>query len=63
MFSFIPAGINKSLEQFTYLDMDIFQLIMDNFYEIDFIGIRGYTRFDKSGFPTGVTIISQQQGV
>ena len=56
------TGINKTLDQFTYRDRDITELIVESFHEIDFIGVRGYTKFDESGNPSGFILISQQQG-
>ena len=50
------------MDSFTYKDSDINDLIMESLYEIEFVGVRGYTQFDRSGNPAGVVSISQQQG-
>ncbi|ELU11519.1 hypothetical protein CAPTEDRAFT_196704, partial [Capitella teleta] len=55
-------GINKTLDQFTYADYEINQLIIESMHEIEFIGIRGYTRFDENGDPSGIVEILQQHG-
>ncbi|ELU13426.1 hypothetical protein CAPTEDRAFT_196516 [Capitella teleta] len=53
---------NKTLDEFTYIDKAINDLIIETLYELEFVGVRGYTRFDKTGNPQGLITISQQQG-
>ncbi|ELT87738.1 hypothetical protein CAPTEDRAFT_22448, partial [Capitella teleta] len=55
-------GFNKTLDEFTYSDKDINDLIIESMYEVEFVGVRGYTRFDKTGNPQGLITIRQQQG-
>ena len=56
------TGVNKSLEEFTYADKAMYNMMMESIHEIEFIGLRGYTKFDMSGNPSGLLIISQQRG-
>lgn len=58
----VISGYNKTLDEFTYADYDINQLIISSMKEIEFVGIRGYTKFDANGDPSGIVEILQQQG-
>ena len=56
------TGVNRSLEDFTYGDRAMYEVMMESMQEIEFIGLRGYTKFDTSGNPSGLLVISQQRG-
>ena len=56
------TGINKTLDQYSYTDSHISELIVESFHQTEFIGVRGYSRFDQSGETSGVVAFSQQQG-
>ena len=56
------AGINKTLDQFTYEDGYINDLIVESFYEIEFIGLKGLITFDKHEDLSGLVGFSQQLG-
>ena len=59
---FISLGINKTLDQVSYADGDIQEMIAESFYEIEFTGVKDYTKFDRSGEASGLIGIYQQQG-
>ena len=59
---FAITGINKSLDEVTYADSDVHDLIAQSFEEIAFMGIRGYTSFGATGDPSTIIEIKQQQG-
>ena len=56
------AGINKTLDQFTYRDNVINELITESFYEVEFMGLKGLTKCERSGDPYGLVSVTQQQG-
>ena len=52
-----------TLEQVSYTDKFIHDMIIESFYETEFVGVSGYVAFDKEGDLTGVIELSQQQGI
>ena len=59
---FVATGINKTLDKVTYADIHIHDLIVESFKEIEFVGIRGFTKFGASGDPSAIIEFKQQQG-
>ena len=46
----------------TYSDREIHDLITESLYETEFVGVKGYVKFDESGDSSGLISIRQQQG-
>ena len=55
-------GINKTLDEVTYQDGFIQDLILQSFQEIEFVGAKGYTKFGSSGKSSAIIEFLQQQG-
>ena len=56
------TDMNLTLDQVTYEHKSVHDMILKSFYEIEFVGVRGYTKFGPSGDPYGLIEIKQQQG-
>lgn len=56
------TGINKSLDEVTYKDVHIHDLIVRSFENLGFMGLKGYTELGSSGLPAAIIEIMQQQG-
>ncbi|ELU15442.1 hypothetical protein CAPTEDRAFT_203390 [Capitella teleta] len=55
-------GINKTLDEFTYADVNIKELMLKSYYEVDFMGIRDRVTFSQDGNSPGIIGITQQIG-
>lgn len=62
MFSCRP-GHPKSLEDFTYNDSDIGDVMLESMASVDFQGVLGRMMFDEHGDPSSITALDQQQGM
>ena len=56
-------GSNLTLDQVTYADKWVFDLIIESYSEIEFVGVSSNIQFDAMGDVPGAVDISQQQGV
>ena len=58
----LPPGSSKRLEDFTYSDGDMADLITESIQEVDFIGVSGHIKFTDNGATQPNIVIEQQQG-
>ena len=58
----IKQGSPKRLEDFTYSDTEMADLITESMQEVEFLGLQGYVKFDATGGVTPNIAIEQQQG-
>ena len=58
----LSVGINKTLDQFTYADKYINDLIVESFYEIEFVGLQGPIMFGSGDNLFGLIGFRQQIG-
>lgn len=57
------SGSPKRLEDFTYSDIEMANLITESMQEVEFLGLEGYVKFDGSGGVSPNIAIEQQQGM
>ena len=55
-------GMNKSLSSFQYTDHEVYDLVRESMYDVEFAGIRTHYVFDRFGNPSGLVMLQQQQG-
>ena len=51
-----------TLDQVTYADKFIHDMVIESFYETEFVGVSGYVTFDKQGDISGAIELRQQRG-
>ena len=57
------TGMNKTLDEVTYQDRFAQDLILQSFQEIEFVGVKGFTKFGSSGKASAIIQFLQQQGI
>ena len=55
--------MNKTLDEVSYQDHFAQDLILQSFQEIEFVGVKGFTKFGPSGKTSAIIQFLQQQGI
>lgn len=55
-------GSSKGLEDFTYENSEMAQMLYNNLLQVSFTGVRGPITFDANGDPVGLVSVGRVQG-